>query len=184
MNASPDTDTRPYLRGSQASIAIVLIGGVANASTNLLTNGSFETPIVEAGKFTRFSGGSSSITGWTVVGPEASIVNSTFTSWLIQFPASDGSQWLDLTGFFSRAVEGVEQTVPTVAGNAYRLSFEVGNVFDPRGIYGTTSTVAVMVNDMLLGTFTNSCTTCRNALAWKTSPPHLWQLVRLRSSSF
>ena len=50
----------------------------------------------------------------------------------------------------------------------YDLSFAVGNVFDPRGVYGTTSTVGVMINGASTGTFTNSCLTCTNTLTWQT----------------
>src|SRR5215831_6458481 len=101
MAASLGTNTRPHPRASQAFIAVLLISGIARASTNLLTNGSFETPSVPTGKLTNFTSGSTGITGWTIVGSEAAVVNSKFTSFLIQFPASDGSQWLDLTGYLS-----------------------------------------------------------------------------------
>ena len=169
MDASLGTNTRPYLRASHAFIAAVelLIGANAQANTNLLTNGSFETPSVPAGRLTNFTTGSS-ITSWTVLGPEAAVVNSKFTSFLVQFPASDGSQWLDLTGFLSTNAGGVEQTVSTIPGKVYHLSFAVGNVFDPRGIYGTTSTVAVTINGIPLGKFTNSCGTCTHILTWQT----------------
>jgi hypothetical protein len=43
----------------------------------------------------------------------------------------------------------------------------VGNVFDRYGVYGTTSTVAVTLNGVLLGAFTNSCTTCTTRLTWQ-----------------
>ena len=169
MDASLGTNTRPYLRASHAFIAAVelLISANAQANTNLLTNGSFETPSVPAGRLTNFTTGSS-ITSWTVLGPEAALVNSKFTSFLIQFPASEGSQWLDLTGYLASSAGGVEQTVATIPGKAYHLSFAVGNVFDPRGIYGTTSTVDVTVNGMSLGRFTNSCRTCTKILTWQT----------------
>jgi hypothetical protein len=156
MDASLGTNTRPYLRASHAFITAVelLISANAQANTNLLTNGSFESPSVPAGRLTNFTTGSSAITSWTVL--------------LIQFPASEGSQWLDLTGYLASNAGGVEQTVATVPGKAYHLSFAVGNVFDPRGIYGTTSTVDVTVNGMSLGRFTNSCRTCTKILTWQT----------------
>ena len=136
---------------------------------NLITNGSFETPVVPVGGFTNFFAGSPAITGWTVVGPEVSVINGNFTSECCTFPAEDGIQWLDLTGDVSNAVEGVQQTVATIAGTQYTLSFWVGNIFDPGGIYGTTSTVDVRlggISGALLGAFANNSTT-RGTQVWQ-----------------
>jgi hypothetical protein len=141
---------------------ICILSCVVSAQANLITNGSFETPVVPTGFFTNFFSGSTGITGWTVVGREASIVSNTYFSECCIFPAEDGKQWLDLTGDVSNTVEGVQQTVATTAGTQYDLSFWVGNIFDPGGIYGTTSTVDVRLgglNGTLLGAFTNSSTT-------------------------
>jgi Protein of unknown function (DUF642)/PEP-CTERM motif len=156
-----------YLGALLAILPLMPISNVAAAAPNLLTNGSFETPTVPLGSFTNFGSGSTVISGWTVVGPEASVVSGSFASECCTFPAADGTQWLDLTGDLSNREEGVEQSVATVAGQTYDLSFMLGNVSDPRGIYGTTSTVAVMVNGTALATFTNSCTTCTSTLTWQ-----------------
>jgi len=157
-----------YLGALLAILSLIVISSVAAAAPDLLTNGSFESPLVPVGSFTNFGSGSTAITGWSVVGPQASVVSGSFASECCKFPAADGAQWLDLTGDLSNQLEGVEQSVATVAGKTYDLSFEVGNVFDPRGIYGTTSTVDVMVNGTSIGTFTNSCTTCTGALTWQS----------------
>jgi hypothetical protein len=152
--------------------SLLLCGMLLNfipAQANLLTNGSFETPVVAVGGFLNFLSGSTGITGWTVVGPEASIVSGTFTSECCTFPAEDGVQWLDLTGDVSNAVEGVQQTVATTPGTQYSLSFWVGNIFDPGGIYGTTSTVRVFLGGLggtLIDTATNSSTT-RGTQIWE-----------------
>jgi hypothetical protein len=42
---------------------------VSVEATTLITNGSFESPVVPVGSFTNFASGSTGITGWTVVGP-------------------------------------------------------------------------------------------------------------------
>ena len=55
-------------------------------------------------------------------------------------------QWLDLTGGTSNQQVGVAQSVKTRPGASYRLSFAVGNVVDPAGVFGTSSTVNVLVN--------------------------------------
>jgi hypothetical protein len=156
-----------YLGALLAILSLIVISSVAAAAPDFFANGSFETPLVPVGGFTNFGSSSTAITGWTVVGPQASVVSGSFVSECCQFPADDGVQWLDLTGDLANQVEGVEQSVATVAGKTYDLSFDVGNVFDPRGIYGTASTVAVMVNGTSLGTFTNSCTTCTDTLTWE-----------------
>ena len=127
-----------------------------------ITNGSFEAPVVPVASFTNFPSGSTLITGWTVVGLGASITSGTFSQECCTFPAQDGNQWLDLTGDGTNSVGGVEQTVATTAGTQYTLSFWVGNIFDPGGIFGTTSTVNVRLGGIggtSLGAFTNSSTT-------------------------
>ena len=71
------------------------------AHANLLTNESFETPVVTAGSFTTFATGSALITGWTVTGPQSThvaIVSTSFAQAGVTFQAGDGIQWLDLTG--------------------------------------------------------------------------------------
>lgn len=138
--------------------ALLMAGGLslAPAHANLITNGSFETPVVPVGGFSNFLSGSTAITGWTVVGPEASPVSNKFVSLGITFPAEDGVQWLDLTGDISNVVEGVEQTIATSAGSTYALSYFVGDVIDPTTFYGSTSTVNVFINGTLIQTAVNS----------------------------
>jgi Protein of unknown function (DUF642) len=131
-------------------------------SAPLLTNGDFETPIVPVGSFTLFTPPSTSITGWTVVGNPGTvaIVSRTFTQFEkgidFSFPAHSGVQWLDLTGISNTPGEGISQTVTTIPGHAYRVSFFVGNVSDPGGIFGTTSTVNVQVDGSTIFTAQNS----------------------------
>lgn len=146
---------------------------VVNARANLIDNGSFETttPTVTAGNFVNFPSGSTGLTDWTVVGPngtEVSAINTTFSQDGISFDAEDGNNWLDLTGDNTNSdAEGVSQTVATTIGDAYTLSFYVGNVYDPLGAFGTTSTVNVSENGTSLGAFENSCTTCTTQLQWQ-----------------
>jgi MYXO-CTERM domain-containing protein len=143
-----------------ASIALLSLRVPLRA--DLITNGSFESPTVPVGGFTNFGTGSTGITGWTVVGPEVSVVSGSFTQNGISFPAEDVNQWVDLTGFNANSVEGVEQTVNTSPGTIYTLSFWVGNVNNPGGIFGTTSTVNVRLGSTsgtLLGSFVNNSTT-------------------------
>jgi hypothetical protein len=148
---------------------ICALAFIIPAHANLINNGSFESPTVPEGGFTDFLSGSTSINGWTVVGPEASIVSATFSFECCVFPAEDGARWLDLTGDGSDTVEGVQQIVATIPGTEYTLSFWVGNVFDPGGIFGITSSVDVRLggtSGTSLGVFTNASTT-RGTQVWQ-----------------
>jgi hypothetical protein len=138
-------------------VSLFLATSVAHAAT-LLTNGSFETPVVPVGNFLSFPVGSTAITGWTVVGPagtSVSPVSTTFSQNGVAFPAQDGVQWIDLTGFNINSTEGLSQTVGTIVGDRYQLSFFVGNTTGG-GIFGTTSTVNVLINGVQTFSDTNS----------------------------
>src|SRR6266581_373691 len=111
-----------------AMCALWLITSVARG--NLITNPSFETPVVPVANFQLFNTGSAGITGWTVTGPAGTgvgIVNTTFAQGGITFEAFDGNQWLDLTGFNSNSTEGISQSVATTVGTNYVLTFYIGN---------------------------------------------------------
>jgi hypothetical protein len=126
MHASLGIHTRPYLHALHAFIEVMLVSGIAHANTNLLNNGSFEIPSVPPSKLTNFKSGSSAISGWSVVGPETSVVSGKFTSFLVQFPASDGSQWLDLTGYLSTSSGASNKlSLPRLGGHTFcRLRWE------------------------------------------------------------
>jgi hypothetical protein len=144
-------------RGNMRFLAVGLLGALGLltvaplAGANLVNNGSFETPIVSPTGFTNYPVGSGLLTGWTVFGPvgtEVSIVGGSFAQNGVTFPAQDGIQWLDLTGDGKNSTEGVSQTVATTSGHQYQLSFYIGNTTGG-GIFGTTSTVDVLLNDSL-----------------------------------
>jgi Protein of unknown function (DUF642)/PEP-CTERM motif len=146
--------------------AVALLSSATAFGANLLTDGSFETPTVPVGAFTNFGAGA--MGGWTVVGPQVSIVSGSFAQNGISFLAEDGAQWLDLTGDGSNTTsEGVQQSVATAAGHTYLLSFWVGNVDNAGGIFGSTSSVDLMINGASHGAFTNSCTSCTATQAWE-----------------
>jgi hypothetical protein len=145
--------------------AVALLSSTGALSSNLLSNGSFESPLVPVGAFSNFATGAS-LDGWTVVGPQSSIVSTTFAQNGISFDAQDGAQWMDLTGDGSNRSEGVQQSVATVPGQTYQLSFWVGNVNNAGGIFGTTSTVDLEINGAATGAFTNSCTSCTARQSW------------------
>ncbi len=102
--------------------------GDAQASS-LLINGSFENTggtFVNDGNHTMsLASGSSAIPGWTTT-------NGTVTAWIENgnpwnIPASDGSFFLDLTGYFdSGTYGGVTQSFATTVGTNYVLTFDLG----------------------------------------------------------
>ena len=95
------------------------------------------------------------------------VVSTTFVEGGFTFPAKSGKQWLDLTGSTSTAT-GVSQTVATVAHTPYTLTFAIGNIVNPGGMYGTTSTVNVVINGAVLMTAVSSKGTGSTAMVWKT----------------
>ena len=118
------------------------------AAPNLVRNGGFEQPLVAVGGYQLVYGGKS-FGGWRVVGPlgtNVAPISGSYQQNGISFTARAGAQWLDLTGGLSNQPIGVAQTVETRPGASYRLSFTVGNVVDPGGVFGTSSTVNVLVN--------------------------------------
>ncbi|MGE5524642.1 MAG: DUF642 domain-containing protein [Rhodospirillaceae bacterium] len=143
-----------YWRHGVTALAAALLAPIP--ATAQVTNGSFETPVVPAGSFTLFNSGSSAITGWTVVGPQVAIVSGTFTQSGITFPAQSGSQWLDLTGLNANSTEGVQQSIATLPGSVYNVSFWVGNVVNAAAGFGTSSTVNVLANGVSIGSAINA----------------------------
>jgi len=150
-------------------VALLLAASSTIAHAQIVTNGSFESPTVTPGTFTVFPvTGSPSIPSWTVVGPATTavaIVSGTFSQNGVTFPAQDGVQWLDLTGNGSNSTEGVSQGVSTIAGHTYLLSYFIGNTTGG-GVFGTTSTVNVSINNVPTFTNTNSAVNA-TSLTWQ-----------------
>jgi uncharacterized protein DUF642 len=127
-----------------ASLVLAMSGFSAQAS-NLIRNGSFETPVVPAANYQVFNTGGT-FRNWRVVGAggNVAIINQDFTYCGHTFPARAGIQFVDLTGT-SNTATGLRQTINTVAGSTYSLSFFIGNVYDTSSNCGTTSTVNVVI---------------------------------------
>jgi hypothetical protein len=99
--------------------------GATGLHAQLLTNGSFEQPVVPVGGFTRFGTGSTLIPGWTVVGA---------------------------TGVAGSALR------PVVLGRQRR---------QPERIYGTSSTVNLLVNRTPLAAAINAGGAGTTRQAWQ-----------------
>jgi hypothetical protein len=121
-----------YGAAALAALAFVVapapaFGACVTAPGNLVANCSFEQPVIPAGSFRSFGPGSD-IAGWTVSqgGDSVDLVEKTFVG---GYPVADGSQSLDLN---TNNPGGVEQRVATVAGNAYRISFQLSGYPAPK----------------------------------------------------
>lgn len=100
-------------------------GTIANAG---LVNGSFEntggTFIADGNGAMSLNPGSTTIPGWTVTTGELAWISTGSFG----IAASDGSFFLDLAGYHDAfPYGGVSQSVATTSGNAYLLTFDIGN---------------------------------------------------------
>jgi hypothetical protein len=113
---------------------------------SLLVDCSFESPVVAVGGYQLFTVGGE-FSGWTVIGAPGNVapLSEAFASAGFVWSAQDGKQTLDLTGL-TNTPTGVSQAVPTTAGSTYNLSFWIGNIVNPGGIYGTQTSVNVRVD--------------------------------------
>lgn len=85
------------------------------AHANLITNGGFES-----GALGNYSVGSTLLPGWTVIGTEGQNVTLQGNGYLGQ-----STNQLDLSGTSDSMGGGVAQTIATVAGQTYNVSFDV-----------------------------------------------------------
>jgi hypothetical protein len=127
----------------------------SNAYASIIVNGSFEDPVVvPIGTFQNFIGGSTAITGWTVVGIDSAVVNTTYSQNGITFNSQDGNQYLDLAGVSSNSTSsGVTQTISTLIGVNYLVNFYVGSATD--NFQHFPSTVDLTIDDGLRIGYTN-----------------------------
>jgi choice-of-anchor C domain-containing protein len=99
-------------------LAVMLVALPATAAeATIVINGSFEQGPASVGTFRTYSTGSTAITGWTVTGGSVDLIGSYWNS-------SDGARSLDMSG---NAPGTIVQTLSTVAGQRYRLSFDVSS---------------------------------------------------------
>ena len=136
------------------SIALLFssVAAVPAAHANLILNGSFESPIVPSSSLscgiafnTQCQGfyshnqinppvaGPFDIGAWSVVGkggaPGVAVVmqlGNGYTENALRFDAQDGAQSLDLTGEGNQGANGIKQSIATVIGGHYFLSFYLG----------------------------------------------------------
>ena len=98
------------------SIGLLLASGLAAQAQNLIQNGSFERPIVEADGAT-----TTSVPGWTPTGSEGLEVQRLFEG---ESRAQNGAQWVELDVAANTAIH---QDVSTVPGRRYLIRFLAAN---------------------------------------------------------
>jgi hypothetical protein len=109
-----------------ATAVAFLLFAVSQANANLITNGSFELgSFVNQGNETMVLGvGSTVISDWTVVADQLAWID-VGNPWGLS--AQDGDRFLDLTAYPTGApFGGISQTLATVPGQQYQLSFYLG----------------------------------------------------------
>ena len=143
---------------------VILISRISFAA-NLLSNGSFEIPVIDT-PIQNFGNGGD-IGGWTVV-TQSQILTDAYNenSGTLHFDAQDGNQALDLTGPGNQGSGGVTETVTLTPSQPYTLTFYVGNQDNSLGNYAANSTLDLQINDVDQGLFTNSDSTT-NEVNWK-----------------
>jgi hypothetical protein len=148
-----------------AGSAVLTLLTATPSRADLIVNGSFETPVAPPGGFTDFSAANQGLTGWTVLGYDVSILGKNFQQNGITFQAEDGNQSMDLTGVSSNsASDGVSQSVATVVGQQYALSFYVGSATDHNIFFA--STVDLSINGGARVSYSNP-TAPTNMLNWE-----------------
>ena len=113
-------------------------------AVNLIKNGGFENPPVQAGSYSAFVTGQkigewSTITDSSVTPCPQLLVSTSYQQDGIAFIAHSGRQWLNLGGLsaacYNNASQGIQQIVATNPGTTYRLTFWIGSVYDPKTIF-------------------------------------------------
>ena len=151
-----------FLGVAVLSLALAFSGLPAQA--NLLTNGSFENTtgfVPDVNDVMILNPGATTMTGWTVISGGGSLTWDGPTN-LFGLTASQGSYFLDLTGYHDDTpYGGVQQTIGTIPGQAYVLSFDLGS----STTYGVPDAITAAAGSTSQ-TFTSTNTTLTNA--WET----------------
>jgi hypothetical protein len=147
-------------------LALLLASSASGHAANLIKNGGFETPPSPQGFFTTYSIGQK-IEQWTVIGSAGNVATvNNYNEGGVLWSAHRGQAFLDLTGTCDcGANSGVAQTVKTVAGTTYQLTFWVGNTVIQG--QGDTSTVDVYNGSTLLIAAENKAGKGKTKEVWK-----------------
>jgi hypothetical protein len=152
------------------SFILLILTVAIQGRADLIKDGGFESPTVGRGGadsgYYDFDVGNTIGGVWIVVGNDGGDVavypNSELLDGYIQYNVAEGTQALDLTGDIDEgAVIGVQQTVATIPGTKYVLTFYVGST------EGQNALVNVLVNGAKVFAASNSNETIR-ATNWES----------------
>jgi hypothetical protein len=159
-----------FRRALLATAAAALVFAPQLVSAQFVNPG-FELPALPPGGSAIFGTGAN-VGGWTVVGPQVLHLSSTYTepngvgNVTLTFNSHSGLHSMDLTGSGNWGTgAGVEQSVATVLGQRYNLSFWMGKATG-NGFYATPSVLDLSINGGSRVTFTNS-NNVPNAIDWQ-----------------
>ena len=145
---------------SVAVVVLSVLGFASAAQANLITNGSFEdttnfVPDHPADDTMSLPVASTAMTGWKVVNGSLAWIGPANTFGLT---ASNGDFFLDLTDYRDATpYGGVTQSITTVIGGQYRLTFDLGsssiyNPDIPDSIFATAGSTSQLFTSTLTGT--------------------------------
>ena len=120
----------------KTAIAVAVMAAAGASNANLIVNGGFETAIIPAPRAidggTTLSVGATDISSWTVITSTVDWLqnntptNNSLTAWGLL--PQHGFRFVDLTGLNAQApYGGIAQTIFTVPGTLYDLSFYLGS---------------------------------------------------------
>lgn len=149
--------------------AALLLAGSASAQ-NLISDGSFESPLVQASapfEFDVFTPSDATLPGWSIVGTEIAVVSSSFAEYGVTFVAESGNQWMDLSGLGApNLTNGIIQSVATTSGLQYQLSFYLGSAYTGSGPY-LSPTLDLSLNGGPRVSYTNSNIVTNGLMNWQ-----------------
>lgn len=144
-------------------IALATAAALPSIGLAALTNGSFESGDLADGTSAYYTLGSTAITGWQVIGgSNVQLVDQDFLAGSgYALSASDGRQWVDLTGGNEGFGKGLSQTFAGTAGQDYTLTFDLGRLLSRNP-----ASLDVNVNGNVLS-FSNTGAAGGNVMDWK-----------------
>jgi hypothetical protein len=175
-----------------ALMAATMVWAAPASANNIILNGSFESPAVNpewhCGPFADCAGYHNAVPGNDYIGawlllPNAPTENgyaavmltgptyhetNDYTGAQLNFTPEDGNQALDLTGEGNQGTwNGVKQTVATIPGQQYDLTFYLGHQWGYAPGYETyPAALTLWMNGVEVGLFTNGVNERENDITW------------------